>query len=110
MWHVMHCSFKKQLSAFERQRAFRPEIQPLLIIGRVHDVHLAPHAGVVRAAILRAEEVVLADDGWRKPRINVTAGNDVDFRAKGGHEEIVNYIFRSERELDRLGRAGRAAR
>src|SRR5262249_29393629 len=48
---------EKDLPAFQSERTLGMVVQPILIFGRFHDDDLADHAGVVRAAVLRAEEM-----------------------------------------------------
>ena len=46
------------------------------------------------SAILRAEEVITARFGRFKPFRCVAAGDHVHLHAEGGHEEIVDHVFR----------------
>ncbi len=64
-----------------------------------HDHDGANHAGMLRAAVLRAEQVVGPGSGRVEPGDCVTAGKYVLLHAERGDEEAVDRILRSHDEL-----------
>jgi len=74
--------------------------EPRGVVRRLHDGDPTAHHGVVRAAILRAKEMIAASFGGAKPHGVVVARDDVHFDAESGDVEIVNDVFAGEDELD----------
>ena len=60
-----------------------------------------PIPGMICAAILRAEEVILAGFGGFEPRFEITARQDVSVQTKVRDEETVDHVLRDESELYR---------
>ena len=64
----------EQLAARGRQRAFGlTAAQPRLELARLHDDDLADHSGMLRAAVLGAEQVIVAGLGRLEPDLRVAA-------------------------------------
>src|SRR3954466_8222811 len=68
--------------------------QPVLVVLRLEDDHLAPHDRVPRAAVLRAEDLVAARRGRVEPDLRVPPGEHVHFDAELGDEEGVDHVAR----------------
>src|SRR5579872_2962986 len=81
--------------------AGRSAREPRLVLVRFLDDDRADHAGVKRAAILRAEEMERADLGGFKPERRVASGQDVLLHAKRGNKKIVNDVLGGHGQLDR---------
>ena len=76
-----------------------PLIQASILRG-LHDDDGADHAGVLRAAVFGAEQVIGAGLGGAEPCDGVAAGEHVLLHAEGGNEEAVDHVLRSHDELD----------
>ena len=75
----------------------------------MHD-DFADHAGVPRAAVLRAEQVIPAGLGRLEPQMRVAARDDVGLHPKRRNEDVVDDVFRRHDELHGAARPARAAR
>ena len=74
--------------------------EPGGVFGGIHHGHPATHHRVIRAAILRAEKVVLADLGGPEPHGVVASRNDVHFHAECGHVKVVDDVLAAQDQLD----------
>ena len=72
-----------------------------LIFRRLHDDDLADHAGVVGAAVLRAEQVIGARPRRLEPDGGVAAGQDVHVDAEVRHEKAVDHVLGGQQQLER---------
>ena len=92
----------EQLRAGVGHRARRrAAAEPRLVVRRLHRGHPADHRGVLRAAVLRAEDVVAAGLRGGEPHRVVAPGNDVRFHAEIRNEEAVDDVFRRHGQLHR---------
>ena len=90
----------KQLRARGDRRIVGPSAaQPRLEVRRLHRDDRSNHSRVFRAAVLGAEEVVLAGLCRREPHRVVAAGNDVGLHAERGDEVAVEHILGAHDQL-----------
>ncbi len=89
------------LARGDRRCGGRPAAEPRLEVGGLHRRDPADHPGVLRAAVLGAEEVVLAGLGRREPQRVVAAGNDVRLHAERGDEVAVDDVLGAHDQLHR---------
>ena len=83
-----------------RERAVAAAAHPGFVLRRLHDDDGADHAGVLRAAVFGAEQMIGAGLGGVEPRDGVAAGQHVLLHAEGGDEEAVNHVLRGHDQLD----------
>src|SRR5262249_40046449 len=74
---------------------------PGLIVARLHDDDFADHAGVARAAIFSAEQVIAPRCGRFEPDARVSTGHDVGLHAEGRYEDVVNHVLGRHDEFHR---------
>ena len=86
--------FGENLLARRRERTGRAAVHPRFILSRLHDYDGTDHAGVLGAAVFRAEQVISARLGSAKPFHGVAAGQHVLLDAKGWYVEAVNHVLR----------------
>ncbi len=91
---------EERLASFERQRPFGMAIKPFLVVGRLHDVDGADHAGVVGAAVLGTEQVIVPRRRRLEPHGGITIRQHVHVNAEVGHEKAVDHVLRREQHLD----------
>src|SRR5580765_8480178 len=92
--------FGKDLLAGRREWAAGTTAHPGLVLCGLHDDDGTDHAGVLRAAVFGAEQMIGARLGGAEPRDGVAAGEHVLFHAKRGDEEAVDDVLRSHDEFD----------
>ena len=75
------------------------ERKPVLELRRLHHDGRSDHAGMIRSAILRTEEVVRSWTRRLKPDRRIAVGQDVHMHAEVGDEKAVNHVFRRQQDL-----------
>ena len=90
-------SLPRERDAFHRAAG----VQPVRIIQWLHHYHAADHRRVLRPAILRTKNVILARLRGPEPFVRVFPRNHILMQPKRGHEKTVDHILRSHRQLYR---------
>ncbi len=85
---------QERLFALRGQRAVGTACRPLFVSRRVHDHDFSNHSRMLRAAILRAEQVVPPRHGRVKPRGCVASGQYIGLDAESRNEEAVDHVLR----------------
>ena len=91
--------FGKDFFSRGGERAGRASAHPGLVLRGLHHDDGADHAGVLRAAIFGAEQVIGAGLGGAEPGHGVAAGEHVLLHAERGHVEAVDHVLRSHDQL-----------
>src|SRR5204862_3367030 len=92
----------EELLSGSYRRFFRYATEPFLKLFRLHDDDPADHSRVIRAAVLRAKEVILTGTGGLEPHRDVSARQHVLLHAERGNIEAVDDVLGCECQLDRL--------
>ena len=91
----------KERLALLRHGAFAATLsEPGVEVVFVHHVNGSDHAGMLRPAILGAENVISADLRRTEPFSRVLARQHVGLGPERGHIEIVNHVFGRQRQPD----------
>ena len=86
--------FGENFLSGRRERTGGTAIHPRLILRWFLDYDRAHHAGVLRAAIFRAEQMIDAGFGGAEPFHGVTAGQHVLLDAESGNIKTVDHVLR----------------
>src|ERR671936_3142244 len=91
---------KQSLAGAHDRFGLLARLQPALVSLRLHNHHATDHSRVLRSAILRTEDAVLARPRRLEPLARIFSRDDILFYPKSRHEKTVNHVLGSQSDRD----------